>query len=144
MIHLLQQVLSTCLERWMRSPLRWICSAIASNLRLSLVTRPSIVEAPSPGDIWHSCGPTKLMLSSTGRNSATHQGNSISSENVSPNLSKCQNRNHIPATSGVCVNSTGSVGGTACVALLGCRTSSSAWCSKDYITFKKFDVSILR
>lgn len=38
------------------------------------MTRPSIVEAPSPGDIWHSCGPTKLMLSSTGRNSATHQG----------------------------------------------------------------------
>jgi len=58
-----------CLESWMRSPLRWICSAIASNLRLSRVTRPSMVEAPSPGDIWHSCGPTKLMLSNTGRNS---------------------------------------------------------------------------
>jgi len=77
MIHLLPQVSSTFLESWMRSPLRWICSAIASNLRLSRVTRPSMVEAPSPGDIWHSCGPTKLMLSNTGRNSATQQGTAL-------------------------------------------------------------------
>ena len=55
-----------CLARAMRSPRRCTCSQMASNRLLSLVTRPSMVRAPSPGDSWHSCGPVRLMPSSNG------------------------------------------------------------------------------
>ena len=79
-----------CLLRWRRSALRWICSTIASYRRLSRVTRLSMVPAPSPGEIWHNCGPTVLMASRTGRISSKSLSNLMMSvSRGSPAASVC-------------------------------------------------------